>query len=1032
MKSHNASANDAFNLMSEPSAIRDKVSKLRDETSTPLSFGGIDKSFIDSDDDVSYLPDKNDSYDSQLENDGENSNDSISEISEGEEIDLMTDTGDSVDTEMIRLLLMIDPNRIDPFDPSKFDEDEIDFIPELPQKNNNIPLSAKAQIDLLRILKKTGCSLKIHDAIIKWVQHYSMVSKANNLGYDFWTESSFKSRNSLVNYLSEEVGTSGHKAQIHKVHCDYDGRDVSVPVFSFTNEVMSLLHNPDIMKPENIIDGYDMFTGTSIEGEFWEKDSLMNDDPKSIPIPVDLERMIGEINCASTFEEAVHRFCTKPHHMPVPLVIFYDKAHVDRAGILAAAPVLVTLGFFKAQCLQRKDLWRILGYVPNLDVGRGRNKNKSADEKQREHHKVLGAIFRELHDVCHRGGIRTNIQGRTVLLKFFIQFIVGDTAGHNDLCGHIQKRCRTDKRSEDKLSSFEDNDFQPITMRDIVNCQGDPKQLHVLGIRPRVPNVFYYLPFADRKRGIYGSTPFERLHVFSLGIFQYIIESFSDMIGEKDSKKAEKDEYNTHFRAIASYLRRQSERDIPRFTDKVDFTGNARMTGREVMGNMVILAVSLYTRDVDLFMQGIFQKYNKEKGTSGTSPCVTGCREAVEGVLSYSKWIQESNAAGEVLNCTDQAATILQAVIDRFPRRDGTDKWNLPKMTGAFQMSTNQIHRHGPGDCWDAEKGERMHKYFVGGLAKNTQRRSNNFAPQLALRRFEDFTIETAASTCIQELMTIGVNEDLNEANISDEDSIDSLEVENEQTKQQTRWSYYDLNLPRNNSYHTTEGEYTVQGSCREMVGSSRRNNSKITFSLRWRNPNRNALKISLEERLFFPLAALANDENRWLKPFLFTGWTKLCKNDITQSNHPTTYRAHPDYQGGSWYDLALLHFDKQTKGTLCAVLILGFVRFDSPGFPTPGHQKKYSKDIPGDMMDKNVYVVVQCSSGYQNFDNEFITRVKPIEGEDSIYAIPLMDLIGPLCCVPNIWNKFNDGDPSWLAILPYRKWGRHFGDTIT
>jgi len=52
---------------------------------------------------------------------------------------------------------------------------------------------------------------------------------------------------------------------------------------------MSLLHNPDIMKPENIIDGYDMFTGKSIEGQFWVKDSLMNDNSKSILIPVDLE-----------------------------------------------------------------------------------------------------------------------------------------------------------------------------------------------------------------------------------------------------------------------------------------------------------------------------------------------------------------------------------------------------------------------------------------------------------------------------------------------------------------------------------------------------------------------------------------------------------------------------------------------------------------------------------------------------------------------------------------------------------------------
>ena len=75
-------------------------------------------------------------------------------------------------------------------------------------------------------------------------------------------------------------------------------------------------------------------------------------------------------------------------------------------------------------------------------------------------------------------------------------------------------------------------------MRDVVACQGDSKKLHVLGICPQVNNVFYSLPFADRTRGIFGSTPFERLHVFSLGIFQYIIESFHDMTGEKDTKKA--------------------------------------------------------------------------------------------------------------------------------------------------------------------------------------------------------------------------------------------------------------------------------------------------------------------------------------------------------------------------------------------------------------------------------------------------------------------------------------------------------------
>ena len=67
---------------------------------------------------------------------------------------MMDNNGDSIDTEMIRLLQMIDPDGIDPFDPSSFDEDEIDFIPSLQQKDNNIPLFAKAQLDLLHILKK--------------------------------------------------------------------------------------------------------------------------------------------------------------------------------------------------------------------------------------------------------------------------------------------------------------------------------------------------------------------------------------------------------------------------------------------------------------------------------------------------------------------------------------------------------------------------------------------------------------------------------------------------------------------------------------------------------------------------------------------------------------------------------------------------------------------------------------------------------------------------------------------------------------
>ena len=63
----------------------------------------------------------------------------------------------------------------------------------------------------------------------------------------------------------------------------------------------------------------------------------------------------------------------------------------------------------------------------------------------------------------------------------------------------------------------------------------------------------------------------------------------------------------------------------------------------------------------------------------------------------------------------------------------------------------------------------------------------------------------------------------------------------------------------------------------------------------------------------------------------------------------------------------------------------------------------------------------------------KIITDVTLITGIKSIYFVSVKDLIGPLCVVPNIRNLFrtNQDVESWLAIMPRRKWGRHFGNNI-
>ena len=99
-------------------------------------------------------------------------------------------------------------------------------------------------------------------------------------------------------------------------------------------------------------------------------------------------------------------------------------------------------------------------------------------------------------------------------------------------------------------------------MQDVADTKGNAVKLVQLGLCPGLVNAFYSLPFADKLRHIFGSTPFDRLHVFLQGLYKYQVESFHDMIGEKDARKKDKECYNNHFRSVASYLTRQSDRDV--------------------------------------------------------------------------------------------------------------------------------------------------------------------------------------------------------------------------------------------------------------------------------------------------------------------------------------------------------------------------------------------------------------------------------------------------------------------------------------
>ena len=109
--------------------------------------------------------------------------------------------------------------------------------------------------------------------------------------------------------------------------------------------------------------------------------------------------------------------------------------------------------------------------------------------------------------------------------------------------------------------------------------------------------------------------------------------------------------------------------------------------------------------------------------------------------------------------------------------------------------------------------------------------------------------------------------------------------------------------------------------------------------------------------------------------------------------------------------------------------MIAGFVRFDDMNFPTDAWKANKGAGKPR-LFDNTLYAVARCGPTYHNFDSKFITKVTI---DEKIYLIPVRDLLGPACVVPNVFTKdrMRQDKESWLFVMPRRKWGRMFGDTI-
>ncbi len=280
------------------------------------------------------------------------------------------------------------------------------------------------------------------------------------------------------------------------------GGQVTVSIFYLETMIMSLLTDPMLMHPKNIAPGYDIFTGKSVGCQ----------DGRHV-----------KIHTGDAWEPARKRFCgdNNPMNMPIALVIFGDKSHLDLHGSLSTIPIIFTLTCFNQESRNKEEFWRSLAFFPNLSYGAlsTKNSNKPSNQSYQDEHDCHHVVFSSLQEIHKKGGMAWTVMGKRVVGKVWIHFCIGDSQGNNQLLGHYNGSGNLNCPYQDCHCSFMDmdnpnprcvyNTQQDYYMQKhmIQNCtnKASKKDFCKLFSKHNIVNALMdnALPLSDQKHGIF-------------------------------------------------------------------------------------------------------------------------------------------------------------------------------------------------------------------------------------------------------------------------------------------------------------------------------------------------------------------------------------------------------------------------------------------------------------------------------------------------------------------------------------------------
>jgi hypothetical protein len=355
-----------------------------------------------------------------------------------------------------------------------------------------------------------------------------------------------------------------------------------------------------------------------------------------------------------------------------------------------------------------------------------------------------------------------NDQIHPVVFHPYVPFIIGDTEGHDRLCGHytarfskIKQLCRSCE-CPTHLTGFSKSKFPHRLPKDINKRveRGDVVGLQSLS-QNYLKNGFDCVRFGQHnKRGIFGACPGEMLHLISLGWFKYCLEAFSSQAGPTSVALKQ---YDKLCATLGRRLSRQSDRDLPRTNFPKGFSSGTNLMGHEIAGCLLVKLFALHTTS----FRNIFKVDKKRKDATPEEQRLSNDAHiqdwilVVSSLLQWHQWMKQPTIAKQQVKSSHLAVQwLMRLTATVAPRPTGMGN-NTIKRHLVLHLCED-ILDHGVPDNVNSAYAESAHIPLAKVTSRNTQKRAVSFTKQAANRYVENLVVSLASADLTNDIKLSG------------------------------------------------------------------------------------------------------------------------------------------------------------------------------------------------------------------------------------------------------------------------------------